>query len=281
MEKMGMFKQIVMVVFVLALVWPVAARAAANPDALYRQGRYTEAEKAYGHAAVDHPRDLRYRYNRGCAAFQNGDFSQAAAAFTSVLRRSQDDGMRFKAAYNLGNAAFKQNDLVSARAAYTEALRLNPDSPEARHNLEMTLRAIQKSEQEKAGQKPEQKEGSGESPDQDQTGKSGDKGDKSQGQQGEKGREGQKQDAPPSENQGENQDAQKKAKPTDRAGQIQGPSGQPEGETDRSGEERAAAALDRQKAEALLDNIHEDRSRFLEYQLRGGKKAGGRSGKDW
>ena len=68
-----------------------------NPDELYRQGRFAEAEKAYARSDMDHPKDIRYRYNRGCAAYQNGDFQGAMAAFSSVLRRAKDDEMRFKA----------------------------------------------------------------------------------------------------------------------------------------------------------------------------------------
>ena len=43
----------------------------------------------------------------------------------------------------------------------------------------------------------------------------------------------------------------------------------------------SGAMLDRKKAEALLENIKEDRSRFLRFQVPEDKKNGVPSGKDW
>jgi hypothetical protein len=45
--------------------------------------------------------------------------------------------------------------------------------------------------------------------------------------------------------------------------------------------EASTAMIDRKKAEALLDNVQEDRSRFLQYQLSKEKRRGPQSGKDW
>jgi hypothetical protein len=39
--------------------------------------------------------------------------------------------------------------------------------------------------------------------------------------------------------------------------------------------------LDKKKAEALLDNLQEDRSRFLQFQIPEDKRTGVTSGKDW
>jgi len=39
--------------------------------------------------------------------------------------------------------------------------------------------------------------------------------------------------------------------------------------------------MDRKKAEALLDNVKEDRSKYLELQTPKGKRRGVLSGKDW
>jgi hypothetical protein len=45
--------------------------------------------------------------------------------------------------------------------------------------------------------------------------------------------------------------------------------------------DQPGAILDRKKAEALLDNLEEDRSRFLRFQIPEDKKQGVQSGKDW
>ena len=118
--------------------------AADPPDKLYRQGRFEEAEKAYAKADMDHPKDIRFRYNRGCAAFQHGQYKEADAAFSSVMRRAKDSDVKFRAGFNLGNTAYKQGDYVSAAEHYKAALAANPDSADARYNFELSLRAIEK-----------------------------------------------------------------------------------------------------------------------------------------
>jgi Ca-activated chloride channel family protein len=55
---------------------------AENPDELYEQGRFAEAAEAYANRDMDNPKDIRYRYNRGCADYQASDFKGAMAAFS-------------------------------------------------------------------------------------------------------------------------------------------------------------------------------------------------------
>jgi Ca-activated chloride channel family protein len=231
--------------------------AADNPDELYKQGRFAEAEKEYARLDMDHPKDIRYRYNRGCAVYQSSDYQSARAAFSSALRRATDDALRFKAAYNLGNIAYKLRDFESAAANYKQAIRYNPSSEDARYNLELALRSL---EREKTQSREEQE----------------------------------------SENQqdsGESQGAQRKGK-EDGFGSSEGKKGQHESPRDLSGalealqvpsaeqnEEQtqgsSKSTIDEKMAEALLDNIQEDRSRFLLFQVPNEKRHGVQSGKDW
>ena len=120
------------VVFLLMpfILLPLSLLAAASPDDLYAKGRYEEARQGYEKLDMDNPSDLRFRYNRGCAAFQEGKFDEAKAAFSSVLRRPQDNDMRFRSLYNLGNTAFRQNDFSSAREYYRDALKIGPMTPQ-------------------------------------------------------------------------------------------------------------------------------------------------------
>ncbi|MCP4665675.1 MAG: hypothetical protein GY849_04835 [Deltaproteobacteria bacterium] len=66
---------------------------------MHGKGRFAEAEKAYAAADMDHPRDIRYRYNRGCAAYQNSDYKGALAAFSSVIRRTKEEDTRFSSRF--------------------------------------------------------------------------------------------------------------------------------------------------------------------------------------
>ena len=92
-QRWGIWRRLCCLISV-GIFFAAPARGADDPDKLYREGRFEEAEALYGSAEMDHPRDLRYRYNRGCAAYQKGDHAGAVAAFGSVLRRTSDPDIR-------------------------------------------------------------------------------------------------------------------------------------------------------------------------------------------
>ena len=265
------------------------ARAAENPDELYRQGRFTEAEKAYARADMENPKDIRHRYNRGCAAYQNSDLQAASAAFSSVLRRAQNPQMKFKAAFNLGNIAFKQNDFESATKLFQQAVLIDPQNRDARHNLELALRKAQ------GAKKP--------APDNQEDQNNRKKEPSPQDGQNKQNQEGQNQD---SDSSSDNQQAKKEKKQpqekqeNDKArSKGDDPKEKPETPRDLSGnlkprqpmqaqqpseakqQPQTGAMLDRKKAEALLDNLKEDRSRFLQFQIPKDKRGAVGSGKDW
>ncbi len=274
------------------------AGAAEDPEDLYRKGRFAEAEKAYAALDMDHPKDVRYRYNRGCAAYRNSDYQGARAAFSSVLKRSGDNEVRLKAAYNLGNAAFKQGDYQSAADYFRQALLSNPAHDGAKYNLELALRALekQKKEQEKSPQR-EGESGEKEASQGSEKGKkAGDedpekpaskkpdaqeehRGRKKGDSEGEEGKPPQEQQ----EGRADGRDGAEQKSPEDLSGELRplrDSADQGDGGEDNQ-EAGSLAGIDRKKAEALLDNIKEDRSRYLRFLVPEGKKRGGGSGKDW
>jgi Ca-activated chloride channel homolog len=275
------------------MVLAAPAKGAEDPDALYRQGRFAEAKEIYAQADMDAPKDLRYRYNRGCAAYQAGDFQGASAAFASVLRRAEDRELRYRAAYNLGNAALKSGDPNQAAASYREALRIHPDQQDAQYNLELALREIEA--QKKASEKDPSK---------------GEKGDQEDPQQGDKEGKGQTSSGDPSDEDPTERESQEKKGQGDPSEQIDD-AREDEG-ADRDGDQRSGrepspdlsgelsprealpersegkaadaapeSAMDREKAEALLDNVAEDHSKFLRLQMQRQGGRGNMSGKDW
>jgi len=274
-----------------AFLYSCLALAAENPDELYGQGRFEEAEKAYSRSDMDNPKDIRYRYNRGCAAYQNSDFKGATAAFSSVLRRSDNEDIQFKAAYNLGNAVFKEGNFESAVEQYKEALLSNPESEDAKYNLELALRELEKLKKKKTEkQKKEGQKETGQSKDTGDTSSSGDKGkdseqkqaqgqdqknSKDQKQSGKQEDDKEKSHERPDEGQKAEQDTSR-----DLSGQLRPLQAMPEQHEEQT-PDQPGAILDRKKAEALLDNLKEDRSRFLRFQIPEDKKRGVKSGKDW
>lgn len=291
--------RIIVVYFVI--VFFDTAMAVENPDELYRQGHFKEAEKVYAQMDMDYPKDLRFRYNRGCAAYQNSDYQIATAAFSSVLRRAEDKEVLFKAAYNLGNTFFKQGDFETAAAYYQKAITFNPESEEAKYNFELSLREQEKQENNQVDQKQIQKDPSASQKktnktqnnfeeeclnNESQPEMSEQKSSQSQGQSDKKGhlpfdkenRTGQKKEV----SNKDQKSAQESSK--DLSGDLQplqGVHGEKDEEDDTADTGQKASAVDIKKAEALLDNLREDRSHFMRFQVPEEKRYGPQSGKKW
>ncbi len=285
----AIFPPLLLFMLVPAIFQARPAGAAEDPEALYRGGRFAEAEKAYAELDMNHPKDVRYRYNRGCAAYRNSDYQGARSAFSSVLKRSEDKDVRLKAAYNLGNTAYKQGDYKSAAEYYRQAITMDPSHGDAGFNLELALRALEKQKKEQEKTKSRKDEGKGKK----KSEKSGNEDlEKSESKKPaapkdpqdrktdhSKGKEPQGQQ----EEGAEKQPSSEQASPEDLSGELKplrDPAHQEEGEEDQKRAE-ALSGIDRKKAEALLDNIKEDRSRYLRFLVPEDKKQGIVSGKDW
>lgn len=293
-----------LIVFVICcfspLFLPNSVSAADLPDKLYRQGRYEEAEKAYAKSDMDHPRDIRYRYNRGCAAFQNGRYKEAAAVFSSVMRRAKDSNIRFKAAYNLGNTAFKQGDYVSAAAYYKKALVDHPVSEDARYNLELSLRAIEKMKQkqpETPKASPEMGDNKKQGKEEKNSGKNGqpqNKGAQKQDQKKEDAHKGDSEKGPDdsksgntdasdgNRNQGSARDEKSGTEADeDLAGELKPLHAMSELKKENGAPEGKKSAFDKKRAEALLDNVQENPSGILRFMIPEENRHGTASGMDW
>jgi len=292
------WRKILLILFLLCgeMVLVSSAVEAEDPDELYAQGRFAEAEKIYARSDMDHPKDLKYRYNRGCADYQSGDYKGAMAAFSSVLKRAEDTKIRFRAAYNLGNAAFKQGDAASAAEYYRQAVRIDPTQEHARHNLEIALRKLEAEKKEKeekekssgqeADRKDSQEEGQKDrgrekpSPD-DPSEKDGDQEKKPDKEnRGDTPEEPKQQDEGETPGQGQDQRTDDES-PKDLSGDLKPREALPEPSEEPEGGPPAVSSMDKKKAEALLDNVTEDRAKLLRFQMPEGKRRGVVSGKDW
>ncbi len=283
---------IIIAIGIMGWLLPGQPKAAESPDELYRKGRFAEAEKAYARSDMDNPKDLRYRYNRGCAAYQNGDYQAAAAAFASVLRRSENDEMQFKAAFNLGNAYYRQGNFQEAGDHFKKALAMYPSSEDARYNLELSLRELQKQQEQQQQKSPEQSQ-QHDSSDSDDDGKEQNRQSDAQNSDQDSSPEPQKKDD--SGQSGQNQenvdqqsqqngddDSRQTEQPTrpDLSGELTSRDSMPPADTDQQNSQKPLTLMDQKKAEALLDNIQEDRSQLMRQHTRG-RQPGVASGKDW
>jgi Ca-activated chloride channel family protein len=202
--------------------------------------------------------------------------------------------MRFKALFNLGNIAYKQSDFELAVAHFKQAVVFDPTSEDARHNLELALRQLEKQQNRTSGGQEAEHPKDGGEPQDEQSAQKGGKDkrgtdaqspeekssddvssraqDQPESGQGEETIEGD--DSNPEAGQQEPQDP-----PGDLSGDLQALHDLPEDQGE--GQTLGLAPIDRKKAEALLDNIQEDRSRFLRFQVPKEKRYGVQSGKEW
>ena len=276
--------------------WVGSAFGSEEPDELYREGKFKEAEELYGKSDMDNPKDLRFRYNRGCAGYQGSDYKGAMAAFSSVYRRTKDKEMQYKAVFNAGNTAFKQGEFPAAADYFKQALRLRPESENAKINLELTLREIakQKEREEKEGrdsskdqenkgseQKKEknEKDGGKNSPaNRDEKKDAGKEGEKKGEDSGERDK-----DKGSAEKEEQKQDGkqEKKEGKQDLSGDLQARNAPSESKSEDDGKKPETVSISRSKAEAMLDNVKEDRSRLMELQIQEQGASRPKSGKDW
>lgn len=255
---------------ILLIITVPSMLLAEDPDELYRKGLFAEAEEAYRKADMDNPRDIRYRYNRGCAAYKNEDYKAAVAAFSSVLRRAKDKDILYRTFFNLGNIAFIQGDFQSAIESYKGALTQNPKSDDAKYNLELALKKLK--EEKNNRDKQEQTGKDGDESKQEKRGSENDKSGKDKGEQNKSDR-GERRE----QENGDGREDNKMQGLTDGLNKA-GPLNE-----DQSDEvaPNAQSVLDKRKAEALLDNINEDRGKILKFQIPKGKRDGVKSGKAW
>lgn len=91
-------------------------------------------------------------FNRGVSQYEKKDFKAAAEDFEAARGMTSDPALQARSAYNAGNALFRQSQFDEAVEKFKQALRLNPNDPDAKHNLEFAQRAqkaAQKSQSDK------------------------------------------------------------------------------------------------------------------------------------
>ncbi len=277
---------------IITLLSANIVKAADDPDTLYRQGNFARAQKAYTEADMNHPKDIRYRYNRGCAAYQNSDYKAADAAFSSVLKRTDDKELRYKALYNLGNTAFKQKDFESAASYYKQAIICNPNSEDAGYNLELSLLELDKQKKKDKDRKNESQQDSQKK--EDKPGKSGEN--KKDDNKNRKASDKQSQDNKENKNNKSESEKPNQAGSDKKKEQNTGKNDEHQGSKDLSGEPDPLQQMpqqkenmapetksmpDKKKAEALLGSVREDRSKLMDFNSSDNSKEGVRSGKDW
>jgi len=123
----------------------------------YELGNHPGALKAFESTAALRPGDPAARFNLADALYKNGRFDEAEAAYRALAADPRSP-LAAPSRFNLGNALFQKQDYAGAVGAYRDALRLAPGDADAKRNLELALRALKKQKEEEQRRKQEQKD---------------------------------------------------------------------------------------------------------------------------
>ena len=152
-----------------------AHRRTEKGNALYLEGENDPAISEYQKAQTKLPEAPQLHYDIGNVLYRQENWSGAAEAYEHALGAADPD-LSTRAAYNLGNALFHDEKYDDAVKAYTRALKGKPQDADAKHNLELALRALEQQKQQQQ-QKQQEQQKNPEQQKQDQKPKPGDKGD--------------------------------------------------------------------------------------------------------
>jgi len=267
--------------------------AETSGEDLYYRGSYLDAESYFREMDMNNPKDVRWRYNRGCAAYKSDQMEASLSAFNSVTKRSKDPELLFRSTYNAGNILFKNGDFASAAQLYTQALKIKPDDEDARYNLSLALvkkKAAQQEDKDSQCNNPkegDQNNDSQKNDQQNQQNKDSEQKDQNKQNKDSKSQENaqnkdQNKDKKDNDQSQQNANNKKQEEKPDLSKELKAAQAMPEDQKkqgEQSPEEKAQkmAVL---KAQALLDNIQEDRSIQMK-QMKAEGKEDARSGKHW
>lgn len=144
---------IVLLAGVSTLLGGEAHRRTEKGNQLYLKGQNDPALSEYQKAQASMPEAPQLHYDIGNVLYRQENYAGAAEAYEHALGVAGPE-LSSRAAYNLGNALFHDEKYDEAVKAYTRALKGAPADTDAKHNLEMALRALEQQKQQQQKQQP-------------------------------------------------------------------------------------------------------------------------------
>jgi Ca-activated chloride channel family protein len=125
----------------------------------YKAGEYQKSLVLYQEALGDSTRPAENAegvlYNEGNALHMLGRYPEALEKYHESV--SDDTAQTGRMLYNRANTLAKMGKLPEAVESYLQSLAYLPDDEDARHNLELALRALEEQKQQEQNQQQDQK----------------------------------------------------------------------------------------------------------------------------
>lgn len=120
---------------------------------LYKKSEFAGSEGMYRRAQAQDRSTYDSGFNLGDALYKQGRFSEAANEFNRVSSGSEADSLKqAQSFYNLGNSLLKDQKFEESIRAYINSLKLNPDNVEAKYNLAYAQDQLKKQEEQQKQQ---------------------------------------------------------------------------------------------------------------------------------
>lgn len=122
----------------------------------FEKGNFSDAEVSYRRALQKNPNSFPALYNLGNALYRQEKYEDAQKAYiraSTQANKKSDEQKLAKVYHNLGNSFFAMQQFDKAIDAYKKSLRLNPSDNETRYNL---VKAMQQQKQQQQEQQPQQ-----------------------------------------------------------------------------------------------------------------------------
>jgi tetratricopeptide (TPR) repeat protein len=113
-------------------------------DKLYESGDHNHAMQSYKQLLDENPNDPELNYNVGNSLYRMQKYDEAKLFYEKALTNTSDPQLKNRIQYNMANCEFKSKKLKESVEGYKQVLRKNPEDEDARKNLELALKQMQK-----------------------------------------------------------------------------------------------------------------------------------------
>ncbi|MBL7994914.1 tetratricopeptide repeat protein [bacterium] len=113
-------------------------------DKLFESGDHYHAMQSYKQLLDENPNDPELNYNVGNSLYRMQMYDQAKLYYEKALANTSDSKLKNNIQYNIANCEYKSKKLKESIEGYKQVLRKNPEDTDARKNLELALKQMQK-----------------------------------------------------------------------------------------------------------------------------------------